>query len=146
MNYQHILVAIDESPVSANAIQHASDLAQVFSSQITLVCVVAIDPFLGVDFYKIAPSMTELCFDAERQAQRLLEHYQQQLLVQGVQVRCKLLHELHTSTAIIQYANNIEADLIVIAAHERSGFRKYILGSVAETVLNLSFIPVLIVK
>ena len=146
MSYQHILVAIDDSPLTATAIQHASDLAQVFSSQITLVGVVAIDPFFGVDFYKVVPSMTQHFFDAERRAQNLLQQYQQQLLAEGLHVHYKLLHELQTSNAIIQYATHIGADLIFIATHQRSGLSKYILGTVAKTVLNLSFIPVLIVK
>lgn len=47
---------------------------------------------------------------------------------------------------IVKHANAIDADLIVMATHGRSGLRKLLLGSVADQVLALSGVPVLLVK
>lgn len=45
---------------------------------------------------------------------------------------------------IIEIANKIEADVITMATHQRSGFEKLFLGSITEKVLMYSDIPVLV--
>ena len=47
---------------------------------------------------------------------------------------------------IIDYANQEEIDLIVIATHGRTGLNHLMMGSVAEKVMRLSPAPVLTVK
>ncbi len=47
---------------------------------------------------------------------------------------------------IADYANNKEADLIVIATHGRSGVSRWAFGSVADRILRSSCIPVLMVR
>lgn len=46
---------------------------------------------------------------------------------------------------ILQVAADIDADLIVVGTHKRSGFRRFMLGSVAERVLRDGHCPVLVV-
>ena len=48
------------------------------------------------------------------------------------------------SRSICQTAVDINADVIVVGTHRRAGFRKLILGSVAEQVLQHAHCPVLI--
>ena len=83
MPYQHILVPIDDSPIAYAAMEHAQDIAQAFDAQITLVSVVAIDPFVGVDFYKVAPSITDHIFEAEKNAEGRLQDLKQTLEQRG---------------------------------------------------------------
>jgi nucleotide-binding universal stress UspA family protein len=45
---------------------------------------------------------------------------------------------------VIKYAVDAEADLIVMASHGRTGLARFLMGSVAETVVNFSPIPVLV--
>jgi nucleotide-binding universal stress UspA family protein len=45
---------------------------------------------------------------------------------------------------ILQVAADIDADLIVVGTHKRSGVRKFMLGSVAERVLRDAHCPVLV--
>lgn len=47
---------------------------------------------------------------------------------------------------ILAYANEIEADLIVMGTHGRRGLRHAILGSVAEEVVRLAECPVLTIR
>ena len=49
-------------------------------------------------------------------------------------------------SAIVKTANDIRADLIVMSTHGRHGFRRALLGSVAERVLRESDVPVLTVR
>ncbi|MGK7957872.1 MAG: universal stress protein, partial [Crocosphaera sp.] len=48
------------------------------------------------------------------------------------------------SLEIVDYANNNNIDLIVIASHGRTGLNRFLLGSVAEKVVRLSQCPVLV--
>lgn len=50
------------------------------------------------------------------------------------------------TTKIIDYAQTIEADLIVMVSHGRRDISRLLLGSVAEQVVRLSNCPVLILK
>lgn len=47
---------------------------------------------------------------------------------------------------IATFAEQIQADLVVMPSHGRTGFSRILLGSVAERVLRLAHCPVLILK
>ncbi|HBI1354444.1 TPA: universal stress protein, partial [Acinetobacter baumannii] len=49
MSYHHILVPVDGSPTSLIAVNHAASLAKAFSSKVTLVYALTIDPFISVE-------------------------------------------------------------------------------------------------
>jgi len=47
---------------------------------------------------------------------------------------------------IADFAEQIEADLIVLPSHGRTGLRRLLIGSVAERVVRLAHCPVLVLK
>lgn len=49
------------------------------------------------------------------------------------------------SAAILAYAVENDVDLIVMGTHGRTGYERYLLGSVAEKVVRIAPIPVLTV-
>ncbi|WP_374664102.1 universal stress protein [Acinetobacter sp.] len=144
--YQHILVPVDESPISYAAAEQALALAQSLNCQVTIMSVIAVDPFVGVDFYKVAPAVTDYFMQAEKKAKERLEEIKQSYVRDGVNVDIKLIHGVSPSEGIIQIADEVGADLIVMGSHGRTGIQKVFLGSVAQNVLTQSPIPVLIVK
>jgi nucleotide-binding universal stress UspA family protein len=50
------------------------------------------------------------------------------------------------SSEIIDYAKAIDADLIVIPSHGRTGLSRFFLGSVAERVIRYAHCPVVVLK
>jgi len=48
--------------------------------------------------------------------------------------------------AIVEAAQKNRADLIVMGCHGRTGFKRLLLGSVAERVIGRATCPVLVVK
>lgn len=48
--------------------------------------------------------------------------------------------------AIVDYAEEVGTDLIVMSSHGRTGFKRLMLGSVAERVLRLAHCAVLVLK
>lgn len=144
--YSHILVAVDESPMAYAAVEQALSLAQKLNSQVTIMSVIAIDPFVGVDFYKVAPAITDYFMQAEKNAKERLEDIKQSFVRDGINIETKLIHGVSPSQGIIQVADEVNADLIIMGSHGRTGIQKVMLGSVAQNVLTQSPIPVLIVK
>jgi nucleotide-binding universal stress UspA family protein len=52
----------------------------------------------------------------------------------------------YPAQAVVQLATDLEADLIVVGTHGRQGFRRFLLGSVAEGVVRTAHCPVLVVR
>ena len=146
MSYKHILIPVDDSPISYAAVEHAEKLAKAFGSKVTVMSVIALDPFTGVDFYKIAPAVTQYILEAEKNAEGRLKDIQDTLTHHGLSVDTKIIREIPTATGILNIADEINADLIVMGSHGRTGLKKFILGSVAQEVRTICPIPVLIVK
>ncbi|MFW1735518.1 universal stress protein [Acinetobacter sp. ULE_I001] len=147
MAYQHILLAVDDSPISYAALEHAEKLALAFNCKITVMSVIAVDPFKGVDFYKIAPAVTQYLFEAEKNALARLKDIRETLVHHGVTtVDTKVVREVPPATGILDVADELNVDLIVMGSHGRTGLKKFFLGSVAQEVLSISPLPVLIIK
>ena len=144
--YKHILVPIDESPISYAAVEQALSLANELKSSVTIMSVIAVDPFVGVDFYKVAPAITDYFMQAEQAAQLRLKDIEHMFVRDGIQVDSKVIRGVSPSDGIIAIADEVNADLIIMGSHGRTGFKKMFLGSVAQNVLTESPIPVLIVK
>ena len=145
-SYHHILVAIDESPISYAAVEQAKCLAQDLQAKLTIMSVIAVDPFVGVDFYKVAPAITDYFMQAESHAQNRLNEIQANLARENLSAQVKLIRGVTPSEGIIHVADEVGADLIMMGSHGRTGLQKLMLGSVAQNVLTQSPIPVLIVK
>ena len=144
--YKHLLVPVDESPMSYAAAEQALSLAKDLKCPVTIMSVIAVDPFVGVDFYKVAPAITDYFMQAEQSAQNRLAEIQQSFSREGISVDTKIIRGVAASEGIVQIANEIGADLIIMGSHGRTGVKKMMLGSVAQNVLTQSPVPVLIVK
>ena len=73
----------------------------------------------------------------------LRQEMQEQGLDDDVQVTVRFGDPGHE---IVAHADEIEAGLIVVSSHGRTGLRHLLLGSVAERVVRLARCPVLILK
>ena len=145
MLYQHILVPIDGSETSMAAMREAIKLGKVLNSKITVVQVMALDPFIA-DAYVKTGETNELIERTRTYLLDILEQAKQQFSNEGITVETKLLEGFVVHEEIIQAARDLNADLIVMGSHGRTGVRKLVLGSVAQKVLGESHIPVLIVR
>ena len=144
--YKHLLVPVDESPMSYAAAEQALSLAKDLNCPVTIMSVIAVDPFVGVDFYKVAPAITDYFMQAEQNAQLRLADTKQSFIRDGINVDTKVIRGISPAEGIIHVADEVGADLIIMGSHGRTGFKKLILGSVAQAVLTQSPIPVLIIK
>lgn len=145
MLYQHILVPIDGSETSMVAMKEAIKLGKALNSKITVVQVMALDPFIA-DVYVKTGQTNELIERTRTYLLDILEKAKQEFANEGITVETKLLEGFVVHEEIIQAVQDLNADLIVMGSHGRTGVRKLVLGSVAQKVLGESHIPVLIVR
>ena len=131
--YKHIVVAVDGSRTSLNALQHASSLAVAGNARLTLITVanpseyMTLAPeFLQHDSYEAAKNAGV----ADVQAHLLVSSKGAKEMAQG----------------LVDYADSHGADLIVIGTHGRTGLMHLLMGSFAETVMRQSHLPLLVIR
>lgn len=146
MSYQHILVPVDGSEISFSAVKHAAQIAQAFHAKLTLISLIAEDPFTGVDFYYSAAIMKEYFIEAETNAKKALAEALNLAADIGANAESKIVKGAVSAEGIVASAHELQADLIVMGSHGRKGFQKFFLGSFAQDVLASSELPVLVIK
>lgn len=143
--FKHILVPVDGSATSLQAVSQATELAKAFGSEVTAVYVLDPYPFTGVgaDF---AYGQAQYLSAATAEANKALEDVNQAMRDSGVTVHT-LVGEGHAvHEGIVRVGEKVGADLIVMGSHGRRGLQKLVLGSVAQRVLQTAHVPVLVVR
>ncbi|MDO4222644.1 MAG: universal stress protein [Acinetobacter sp.] len=146
MAYQHIVVPVDGSRTSLKAVSQAVALAKAFSSKVTAVSVVSLEPFVGVEFVDTRQMSADYVQQARSSVENILQHAQQLFLEQGVEVEQLILEGVSIHKELVKAVEQLNADLVVMGSHGRKGFKKMVLGSVAQSVLGEIHVPVLVVR
>lgn len=137
---RRILVPIDFSEPSRQALDHAAELGKVFNAELRLLHIQEGQGYAFLDpahaLARLAPGLNE---HLGKKLQKLATEVSQS---SGLVVKSKVLEE-HTATGITEYAARMKADLIVIATHGRTGIARALIGSVAEKIIRTSDVPVL---
>ncbi len=144
MSFEKILVPYDASIFANHAFDEALKIAEKFGSKVTVVTV------LGT---KVAQTETisleraiQIQDEHEDMATKILQDLESLAKEKGVEFAFKVVYEQSSYKGIINFADSISADLIVMGSHGRSGIKKAILGSVASKVVENANCPVLIIK
>ncbi|MDM1780303.1 universal stress protein [Acinetobacter sp. 10FS3-1] len=145
MSFEHILVPIDGSEISYAAVDKAVELAKAFNSKVTVVQVLALDPYIAAE-YITAAQTNDLIERARTSILKTLEEAKARFCNAGLDVETQLLEGQVIYSEIAKAAQSLNADLIVIGSHGRTGFKKLFLGSVAQSVLGQADIPVMVVR
>ncbi|MGE8541297.1 universal stress protein [Acinetobacter sp. ANC 3813] len=146
MSYHQILVPVDGSQISFSAVKKAAQIAKAFNSQLTLISLVAEDPFTDADFYYSSAIMKEYFVQAHANATKSLSEALEYTQAEGVDAKTKIIKGQVSAEGIAEAAAELKADLIVMGSHGRKGFQKMLLGSFAQDVLRNTELPVLIIK
>jgi universal stress protein A len=138
-----ILVPTDFSAASDAALRYARSLATQFGASITLVHVFE-DPltsgaFVGDGVVTIPPGLREAM---ERAAREQLEK-QHAEHAQSLPLSSANLLMGPVAKRIVDHAEKMHADLIVMGTHGRGGLSHLVLGSIAEKVVRMAKCPVL---
>jgi nucleotide-binding universal stress UspA family protein len=143
--YKHILVPVDGSSTARKAIGNALAVAQAFKSEVTVVYF--IDPYaftgVGTDF---AYGQAEYLGAATAEANDAINAARQAFQEAGITATGSVVEGHAIYRGILDTAEAVDADLIVMGSHGRRGFEKLVLGSVTAQVLSHAHLPVLVVR
>jgi len=140
--FRNVLVAIDGSPDSDQALAQAIDLATSEHTRLTLFSAVAAPPavtYAGVSGDVVARLTRAAVGESESILKAAVE-----LVPDDVSVRTKLSNE-PVRPALLHEIETGGYDLVVIGSRGRGAVRSVLLGSVSHYVLHHSPAPVLIV-
>jgi len=144
--YQHILVAVDGSDTSKNALKAAIHLASDCHATLTALYVIDNTPVLyDAGFYDPSILRTALKEEGTRVCAEALAAIKEAGLQASAEVvEVELLGD-DIAHQIEAAALAAKADVVVMGTHGRRGFRRLMLGSVAERFVRVSTRPVLLV-
>jgi nucleotide-binding universal stress UspA family protein len=147
-----ILIAIDYNPTAEMIAERGYQLAKSMNAEIILLHVVAdytyyssldYSPIMGFDtFSNLGVLQTDTVVQLQNAADEYLQKCKNHLSDPSIKT---LVKDGDSGDAIIEAANNLNADVIVLGSHSRTGLDKILMGSVAEKVLRHSKIPLFII-
>jgi universal stress protein A len=141
--FKAILLATDFGPESKAALRLCASLARQIGTSIHVLHV-ARDPMrrastpevYGIDWQRLR---NDIVTQASRSLGELAAAYQDAPIMTDVAVGSP-------AETIVQAANDLSADLIVMGTHGRGALGHLLLGSVAERVIRLAPCPVMTVR
>jgi nucleotide-binding universal stress UspA family protein len=141
MRISNILLPVDGSTYSDNAIEYAAYLAGLSGAKVTAVCCYE---WTG-GLYEINGTVVEALRDKLRiQTQEVLEDAGRKLSESGIEHETRSISGA-PGTMLSNLAKSREFDLIVMGSHGHSDIAGLFLGSVTHKVLNTIYCPVLVV-
>jgi nucleotide-binding universal stress UspA family protein len=141
---EHILVPIDFSETSLHVLRFAESLAKTIRAQLTLLHVIEPLPILPVP-----ESFTPLAVERPRVIkglQKKLDALPAACGMDARMVRNAILRVGIPWNEITATAKELNCDLIVIATHGYTGWKRVLMGSTAERVVRHASCPVLVVR
>ena len=137
-----ILVAVDTSDYSEMVIARASAIALAFSADVHVISVVAL-PKLVASEAEVGIQEVRIQEEDYRENQkRLMDTY---LVERELHIVAKVLHG-EPADKIVEYANSIRADLIVMGSKAFGKVHRFLLGSVSEDVVRNAKCSVMIAR
>jgi nucleotide-binding universal stress UspA family protein len=144
--YSRILVAVDDSPTSNLALQHACGLARDQNAALRLVHVV---DELNINL-ETPQALAAFQQAARRAGRTILDKALAEARRAGVEADTRLLEvdtfQHRIADKVLKEAGAWPADLVVVGTHGRRGLNHLLLGSVAESIVRLSPLPVLLIR
>jgi nucleotide-binding universal stress UspA family protein len=145
---KRILIPLDGSEFAEQVLKPATALGTLMDAEYTLVRVVA--PRLVPDGYPIAAELTPLAQGQlekrTTEANTCLDGLAECLRSKSLRVQTSVVVSETVAAAILDVAREQRIGLIAIATHGRGGFKRLLLGSVADKIVRGAFTPVLVYR
>ena len=144
--YRKILLPLDGTPRSEVALPVACEFALRFGAELHLLVAYDISSALLVGQEESLPAdLTKLKEHQRRRVESYLQHKAEEIRARGIAVHTVAKGE-DAREAICQYAALQEIDVVIMHSGGRSGWMRFLTGSVAEEVLRHAPCPVLILR
>ncbi len=138
--FRHLLVPLDGSRLAEAALPAAASLSERLGASVTLLHVMERDAPATIHGER---HLTEV-----RDAERYLEEVERGLALRD-RPAARHVHqpkEGDVARAIVQHAEELRVDLIVLSTHGRGGLRELVVGSIAQRVLQGGAAPIFLIR
>jgi nucleotide-binding universal stress UspA family protein len=146
---EHVVVPLDGSQLAQTALDYALNLLCTHG-KVTLVTVLQQPDVPIYDFYPV--TVTPQVKDYETTFSETITRAQDYLKRLADNIHDKYPFEVHTeveagdaATMIVEIAEKLHADAIVMSTHGRSGLSRWLFGSVTQKVLAATTCPVFVI-
>lgn len=143
--FKKIFCPTDFSEPSYEALKAANDLAIHFSAELVLIHVVTPIPVIPIHDDPTSFNLPLYEKEMESSAKKSLQKVLHEKVPEGIRSRAVVIQG-DPAAQIVRAASEDNADVIVIATHGLTGWRKFMFGSVTEKVIRLSTCPVLSIR
>jgi manganese transport protein len=138
LQYHRILVPLDHSELDRKALSHASAMAKLHGAKLYLLHV---EEGVTSRVYGQDASTAEV-----EAGEHYIEKVAESLRAEGIDVETAIVHAPRPGAQIVEYANEIHPDLIVMGAHGHRRLKDLIFGNTINPVRHELKIPLLIVR
>ena len=145
MTFHRILVPIDFSETSLHALRLAVHEARTHGAELVLLHVGAVPWAIAPNPDLASPILVQWNDEIAREHEAALRRVAREEVPSDIAVST-IVKEGVPTTAILESIAETGADLVVMGTHGRRGLDRLFLGSVAESVLRESTIPVLVTR
>ena len=148
VNISNILVPLDISEKVSSALNYAIDLAERINANISVLYVLRLETYTYEIPYSVVENLIKLSSNelAKRVEEIKLKRGIHNKEVTKLEINTEVIQGINLSVAIVDYASSKNTDLIVMNTHGRKGIKKFVLGSVAEKVIQEASCAVLALK
>ena len=135
---KNVVVPIDFSEPSLDAVNVALEMVED-TTHLHIIHVLT-------PIYPTEPGIIWETINFEERKKHALTHLKTAMEKRGIEEASFHILEGNPGQVIARLADEIDADLIVIPSHGRTGLKRLLIGSVAERVVRLSPCPVLVLR
>lgn len=141
--FERILVPLDGSPRAEQALPFAAHIARAYHSAIVLTRIVDTLGTVGVSSIQASAVANELRDILEKEAQEYLQRIRSSKTLEQLETSIEI-HAGDVATALLEIIDNQSIDLVIMNNHGHTGYRQWMLGSVAQKMVRNSPAPVFI--
>jgi nucleotide-binding universal stress UspA family protein len=144
--FNGVIVPLDGSALAEQVLPYVADLAIDLDLSVTLFRAYEVPYAIYEAGGSSGVDIEALRVSVEKTAREYLEEKCYELRQAGVEKVCYAATEGNSADEIVKYCRRNPNNLIAMCSHGRSGVKRWMLGSVAETVARHSNAAVLIVR
>lgn len=135
--YERVLIPTDGSTGTAHVAMQGIDLAERYGGDVHVIHV--------VDTGGLLSESSDTREKLEREGQRAVSKVEAMARAHKVPVETAI-REGEPAEEILNYADEIQADIIVAGTHGRTGVKRHLIGSVAERLVRHATCPVTTIR
>ncbi|GCE06515.1 universal stress protein [Dictyobacter aurantiacus] len=141
--FKRILVPLDGSARAEQALPLAAHIARTYNSAIILTRIVDVFETVGASSIQAAALTNEIREIQEKEAREYLQRIYGARELERLDTAIEV-HSGDVATTLLEMITRESIDLVVMTSHGYTGYKQWMLGSVAQKMVHDSIAPVLI--